>query len=147
MKKIISVILAIFLSVSLFASDFLRKDEVNFNRYEKEIQYAFTSEYEVNYNILAGIYNNALKLSGKDEEFFKTDKGYSIFVDDPENDSYILIEKEPDWYNWIVYTKKQLKKQTIIKSGDPKISDGKRAGVNTASTRASEAKEDYVWDE
>ena len=40
-----------------------------------------------------------------------------------------------------------LKKQSIAKSGDTEIADGKREGVATASSRASEAKEDFTWDE
>ena len=40
-----------------------------------------------------------------------------------------------------------LKKRTISKSSNVKISDGTREGVATASTRASEAKEDFEWDE
>ena len=40
-----------------------------------------------------------------------------------------------------------LKKQSIVKSGDTEIAEGKREGVATASSRASEAKEDFTWDE
>ena len=40
-----------------------------------------------------------------------------------------------------------LKKQTIVKAGDAQVADGNREGVATASSRASEAKEDFTWDE
>jgi hypothetical protein len=40
-----------------------------------------------------------------------------------------------------------LKKQTIVKAGDVQVADGNREGVATASSRASEAKEDFTWDE
>jgi len=43
--------------------------------------------------------------------------------------------------------KKGLKKKTISRAGDVAISDGKRAGVNTASTRTSDVKKDLIWDE
>lgn len=40
-----------------------------------------------------------------------------------------------------------LKKQTIAKSDATDYATGAREGVATASSRASEAKEDYAWDE
>ena len=40
-----------------------------------------------------------------------------------------------------------LKRQSIAKSSDAEIADGNREGVATASSRASEAKEDFTWDE
>ena len=40
-----------------------------------------------------------------------------------------------------------LKKQSIAKADAVDSADGKREGVSTASSRASEAKADYSWDE
>ena len=40
-----------------------------------------------------------------------------------------------------------LKRQSIVKAGDAEIADVNREGVATASSRASEAKEDFTWDE
>ena len=40
-----------------------------------------------------------------------------------------------------------LKKQNIAKADAVDSADGKREGVATASSRASEAKEDFTWDE
>ena len=40
-----------------------------------------------------------------------------------------------------------LKRQSFAKAGDTEIADGKREGVATASSRASEAKEHFTWDE
>ena len=40
-----------------------------------------------------------------------------------------------------------LKKQSFTKTGDTEIAEGNREGVATASSRASEAKEDFTWDE
>ncbi|MBO4532711.1 MAG: hypothetical protein J5726_03340 [Treponema sp.] len=40
-----------------------------------------------------------------------------------------------------------LKKQSIAKADDVDDATGKREGVATASSRASEAKADYAWDE
>ena len=40
-----------------------------------------------------------------------------------------------------------LKKQNIAKADAVDSADGKREGVATASSRASEAKEDFSWDE
>ena len=40
-----------------------------------------------------------------------------------------------------------LKKQSIAKADAVDSADGKREGVATASSRASEAKEDFTWDE
>ena len=40
-----------------------------------------------------------------------------------------------------------LKKQAIAKADAEDTADGKREGVATASSRASEAKEDFTWDE
>ena len=44
-------------------------------------------------------------------------------------------------------TKGGLKKQSIAKADAVDSADGKREGVSTASSRASEAKADYSWDE
>lgn len=44
-------------------------------------------------------------------------------------------------------TKGGLKKQSIAKADAVDDADGKREGVSTASSRASEAKADYSWDE
>ena len=44
-------------------------------------------------------------------------------------------------------TKGGLKKQSIAKADAVDSADGSREGVSTASSRASEAKEDFTWDE
>ena len=44
-------------------------------------------------------------------------------------------------------TKGGLKKQSIAKADAVDSADGKREGVSTASSRASEAKADFAWDE
>jgi hypothetical protein len=44
-------------------------------------------------------------------------------------------------------SKPKLKKRTISKANKEDTANGKREGVSTASSRASEAKEDFIWDE
>ena len=44
-------------------------------------------------------------------------------------------------------TKGGLKKQSIAKADAVDSADGSREGVSTASSRASEAKEDFTWEE
>ena len=44
-------------------------------------------------------------------------------------------------------TGRKLVKKTIAKADKEDTATGKREGVSTASSRASEAKEDYVWEE
>lgn len=93
--------------------------------------------------------------TGWDKSDYETDDGWFVFAEtdngyksiqykeyfDEEKDRFLMT------FLYTEYKKKSLKKQTIKRSGDVKISDGKRAGVNTASTRASDAKEDLIWDE
>lgn len=43
--------------------------------------------------------------------------------------------------------KPKLKKRTIANASAEDTATGKREGVSTASSRASEAKEDYIWEE
>jgi hypothetical protein len=44
-------------------------------------------------------------------------------------------------------TGRKLVKRTIARADAEDSADGKREGVFTAASRASEAKDDWVWDE
>lgn len=80
--------------------------------------------YSNEYAPAKGVLNNILKGNGNfEQEFYITATGIKT-LDKPK-----------------------LKKRTIANADANDTATGKREGVSTASTRASEAKEDFVWEE
>ena len=165
MKKIISVILAIFLSVSLFAKSFPSYKEMNEMKSYTKIEEKTvpldqnyylrinTEEQMEEYLVFQKI-QRLINLEGDLDLFdninkgvYNTEKGVWFLLRESDKDIISICYDETNVT--ITYWKKRnsLKKKTISKAKEVEISDGKRAGVSTASTRASEVKEDYVWDE
>ena len=164
MKKIILVILTIFLSVSLFAKSFPSYKEMNEMKAYTKIEEK-TVPLDQNYYLMINTEEQMeeylvfqkiqmlINLEGDSDLVDNINKG----VYNTENGVWFLLrESEKDiisiCYNdtsiTITYWKKNsLKKKTISRAKEVEISDGKRAGVSTASTRASDAKEDFTWDE
>ena len=80
--------------------------------------------YSYEYAPAKGVLNNILKGNGDFEQEFHITATEIKTLDKPK-----------------------LKKRTIANASAEDTATGKREGVSTASTRASEAKEDYVWSE
>ena len=80
--------------------------------------------YSYEYAPAKGVLNNILKGNGDfEQEFYITATGVKT-LDKPK-----------------------LKKRTIANASAEDTATGKREGVSTASSRASEAKEDFIWEE
>ena len=161
MKRFISLVLGLFITFNAWCFTAKKYTEVDMTKWEDVASFNFATWDESTNNVKSSLWivldnlEDALKENGYNIDdfnykFSEGDEGLWIFYSYDEKSWYsISLHQigEDDYYMWYVQYHRKLKKQTIRKAGDVKISDGKRAGVNTASTRASELKEDYEWDE
>ena len=144
MKKIF-VILGLFIVGSLYANPLLKiQTDESWNKTNETAEETVWSKNNVTMTKVSKLNDYYIELS---------DNLYTIKFECNKNNIQSI---ESDLLNGIIpnvdYTitrlKSQiLKKRTISKSSNVKISDGTREGVATASTRASEVKEDFEWDE
>lgn len=144
MKKIF-VILGLFIVGSLYANPLLKiQTDESWNKTNETAEETVWSKNNVTMTKVSKLNDYHIELS---------DNLYIIKFECNKNNIQSI---ESDLLNGIIpnvdYTitrlkSQTLKKRTISKSSNVKISDGTREGVATASTRASEAKEDFEWDE
>lgn len=161
MKRFISLVLGLLITFNAWCFTAKKSTEVDMTKWEEVASYYFSTKDESTVGVKGTIYcvldnledslvNNDYSIQDFNCVFDNGDTGMWIFYSFNEKSWFsISIHQigEDDYYMWYTQYRRKLKKQTIRKAGDVKISDGKRAGVNTASTRASEVKEDYEWDE
>lgn len=144
MKKIF-VILSLFIVGSLYANPLLKiQTDESWNKTNETAEETVWSKNNVTMTKVSKLNDCYIELKDDTNVIrFQCDKNN---LDDVEND--LLNGVIPNIKYTIIKLKSHtLKKRTISKSSDVKISDGTREGVATASTRASEAKEDFEWDE
>jgi hypothetical protein len=144
MKKIF-VILGLFIVGSLYANPLLKiQTDESWNKTNETAEETVWSKNNVTMTKVSKLNDYHIELS---------DNLYTIKFECNKNNIQSI---ESDLLNGVIpnvdYTitrlkSQTLKKRTISKSSNVKISDGTREGVATASTRASEAKEDFEWDE
>ena len=144
MKKIF-VILGLFIVGSLYANPLLKiQADESWNKINETTEEIVWSKNNVTMTKVSKLNDYHIELS---------DNLYTINFECNKNNIQSI---ESDLLNGVIpnvdYTitrlkSQTLKKRTISKSSNVKISDGTREGVATASTRASEAKEDFEWDE
>lgn len=144
MKKIF-VILGLFIVGSLYANPLLKiQTDESWNKTNETAEETVWSKNNVTMIKVSKLNDYHIELS---------DNLYTIKFECNKNNIQSI---ESDLLNGVIpnvdYTitrlkSQTLKKRTISKSSNVKISDGTREGVATASTRASEAKEDFEWDE
>ena len=144
MKKIF-VILSLFIVGSLYANPLLKiQTDESWNKTNETAEETVWSKNNVTMIKVSKLNDYHIELS---------DNLYTIKFECNKNNIQSI---ESDLLNGVIpnvdYTitrlkSQTLKKRTISKSSNVKISDGTREGVATASTRASEAKEDFEWDE
>ena len=137
MKRLITLLLALFVGTMLFAAteSYVVESVVGTVTYEKAPgkfeKVAVGQELSASTVLKTGLNSSVvLKLNDK-----------SITIKAKQNGSVESL------FAAATPAKGGLKKQTIVKAGDVQVADGKREGVATASSRASEAKEDFTWDE
>lgn len=161
MKKLIALVLGLLVTFNAWCFTAKKSTEVDMNKWEEVASYYFSTKdenmvdvkgtiYFVLENLEGSLLDNGYSIQDFDYVFDNGDTGMWVFYSFDEKSWYsISIHQigEDDYYMWYTQYRRKLKKQTIRKVDDVKISEGKRAGVNTASTRASEVKEDYEWDE
>ncbi len=135
MKKFIIVLGMLFLGACLFAETY------------KIVEVIGTVNYEVSKGKFSPV-----KVGDEFEAstFIKTALNSSVKVE-YDGKTYTIKAKQANTID-VLFTmaapsKVGLKKQTIAKSDATDYAIGAREGVATASSRASEAKEDYAWDE
>lgn len=137
MKKIILVILSMFVLTScLFADKFVVKNVVGSAKYEtsnnKYVDIKVGQEFEGSVNFNIGL-NSFVEIE---------------LVGSGEVRTIPARSKDEVAKLWVANFKLKggLKKQQIAKADAVNV-EGAREGVNTASSRASEAKEDFTWEE
>lgn len=147
MKKIVSLVLALFVTFGLFANPLTKVTE---NEWVKTSETGYDVQYEKNgvtmYHF-SQIGRHYITL--KDDEMHLAFEGDFATVKAVEFD--LLHNRIPD-VAWTEVknnepTKRKLVKRSIAKADAEDTATGKREGVSTASSRASEAKEDFVWEE
>ena len=137
MKRLITLLLALFVGTMLFAATdtYVVESVVGTVTYEKA-----PGKYEkvtVGQELSA---STVLKTGLNSSVVLKlNDKSITVKAKQTGSVEQLYVASAP--------SKGGLKRQTIVKAGDTEIADGKREGVATASSRASEAKEDFTWDE
>lgn len=169
MKKILMLIIALFIVRISFAETFPTYFEMKqMKGWEKAIEYTVKNDpkYYVNIETEKQFVESqildriaVLLAYANQEDPEQLEKDIMAGKYDVENKVWFLLKnteqetisittnKELEYFILTYWKKKGLKKKTISRAGDVTISEGKRAGVNTASTRASDAKEDLIWDE
>ena len=137
MKRLITLLLALFVGTMLFAATdtYVVESVVGTVTYEKAPgkfeKVTVGQELSASTVLKTGLNSSVvLKLN---------DKSITVKAKQTGSVEQLYVASAP--------SKGGLKRQTIVKAGDTEIADGKREGVATASSRASEAKEDFTWDE
>ena len=145
MKKIVSLVLALFVTFGLFANPLTKVTE---NEWVKTSETGYDVQYEKNGVVMyhfSQIGRHYITL--KDDEMHLAFEGDFATVKAVEFD--LLHNRVPD-VAWTEVknnepTKRKLVKRSIAKAEAEDTATGKREGVSTASSRASEAKEDFEW--
>lgn len=131
MKKIFGLVFVFILTVSLFATDYKVQSVVGkatINGCPVEVGQVFQDEDLLN----VGVQSNVVLIVG--------DKHLTIKAMSKGTVKELWTKAHP--------SKDGLKKQTIAKASHiAPASEGTRKGVATAASRASEAKEDFDWEE
>lgn len=147
MKRFISFVLTLFTVFGLFANPLTKVSEGEWNKTEET---GYSTQYEKNGVVLyhfSQVGRHYITL--KDEEMHLAFEGDFATVKSVEFD--LLHNRVPD-VSWAEVvnnepTKRKLVKRNISKADAEDTATGKREGVFTAASRASEAKEDFVWEE
>ena len=147
MKKIISFILAMLLTVGLFANPLEKVTSGEWEFVSEEgpkstwVKDDVTMEY---FGVKDYHY-----VSLKDDELFLVFEGE--FKETKAANFELLHNRIPN-IKWMEVkngrlTGRKLVKKTIAKADAEDTATGKREGVHTAASRASEAKDDFEWEE
>lgn len=145
MKKIFLMFVMMFVTFGLFANPLTKVTE---NEWVKTSETGYDVQYEKNgvtmYHF-SQIGRHYITL--KDDEMHLAFEGDFATVKAVEFD--LLHNRVPD-VAWTEVknnepTKRKLVKRSIAKADAEDTATGKREGVSTASSRASEAKEDFEW--
>lgn len=147
MKKIISLVLALFVTFGLWANPLTKLSENEWTKIEEIGERTRYQKDDVLMTIVSTTGTHYVTL--KDDEMFIVFEGDFKEVKAVEFD--LLHNRVPN-IEWKEIkdgqtTKRKLVKRTIAKANAEDTATGKREGVSTASSRASEAKEDWVWEE
>ena len=137
MKKLVSIlVIAILILGSLFATSFKVVDidgKVFYGTSQNEVQVGDTLEDDIVLNVRPQSKITLQPIDSTEKRTFKN----------PNN----KIAVKDMWVRSAI-GKQRLKKMTVVKAAQvaPDI-DRVRPGVQTAASRASEVKEDFIWDE
>ena len=132
MKKIFAIIITMVLACSLFAETYKIKSIIG----------------SVTYEIAPGKFDKlkeGMEINGL--QVVNTGLNSSVIVEHDGKIYTIKAKQNGSIEKLAAPTKTGLKVQTIAKATAVDNATGKREGVATASARASEAKEDLVWEE
>lgn len=147
MKKIISFILVLLATFTLFANPLMKVAENEWTETEKT---GYDAQYEKN-GVVMYYYSQVDRhyITLKDDEMHLAFEGDFATV---KKAAFELLHNRTPDVEWTEVknnepTKRKLVKRTIAKADKEDTATGKREGVSTASSRASEAKEDWVWEE
>ena len=147
MKKIISLVLVALMTFGLFANPLTKVTE---NEWVKTSETGYDVQYEKN-----GVIMYHFSQVGRHYITLKDEEMHLAFESDFKEvkavEFELLHNRIPD-VAWTEVknnepTKRKLVKKTIAKADAEDTATGKREGVHTAASRASKAKEDFVWEE
>ena len=137
MKKLFALLLVLFTGTMLFAASNSYVVKAFVGTVEYESAPGKWTKVSVGQELLASTVLRTKLSSTVDIEF----EGKIITIKAKQNGTVESL------YVAAAPAKGGLKKQSIAKADDVDDATGKREGVATASSRASEAKADYAWDE
>lgn len=147
MKKISSLVLAVFVTFGLWANPLTKVSENEWTKVEEVGERTRFQKDDVVMTVVSTTGTHYITL--KDNEMFIVFEGDFKEVKAVEFD--LLHNRVPN-VEWKEIkdgqaTKRKLVKKTIAKADAEDTATGKREGVHTAASRASEAKEDFIWEE
>lgn len=136
MKRLVSILVTLFVFGTVFATSFKVVDvegKVFYGTSQNEVQVGDTLEEDIVLNVRPQSKITLQLIDSTEKRTFKN----------PNN----KIAVKDMWVRSAI-GKQRLKKMTVVKATPvaPDI-DRVRPGVQTAASRASEAKEDFIWDE
>ena len=148
MKKLISFVLVLFTVVGLFANPLANFGKKKWSLVSKtdtktivesdNVIMTMKSDFGVYY---VDIKDDELELLHQFDSWEETRNTFSMMMEG------ILPEIEWQEVKNKSFTGRKLVKRTIAKADKNDTATGKREGVHTAASRASEAKSDWIWEE
>ena len=147
MKKTLFIVVSLLMAVGLFANPLEKAlEKGKWKQISNKDNVTKWTKKELSLTKVSTKGSYSVTLNDSDEQIIFETEDYNNLQ---QVVTALLDNKDPN-VEWKeikngVLSGRKLKKKTIAKANADDTATGKREGVSTASSRASEAKEDYEW--